>query len=256
MAAPRSLTPFVAAVAATALTVGGVLFGTAPVSAAPTQSAECTSALAALEAEFGDAFDIDDIDEAELDALLDEYEALFEEYEALLDELDSLDALDAEAEAEATELQADLDAAQIELDAADLALAEALADLNLAMEGEDVEAIALAQQTFEEAEAAQVLADGRVTEIDDALAAIVEEQSALRELIALAELDLDDLDAALEEIELLFEELFGDFDLERLLELLVTVALECDDQGDTDDDTEVDTAPVATPVTARASFTG
>lgn len=274
MAARRSLTPFVATIAATALCVGGVLVGTAPVSAAPALSEECTTALDALEEEFGDV-DLDfeeelsDEVQAQLDALFLAYEeAVVPLYEQL--GLDFFEIEDSEVVYELVDAAADdFETAAAARDAAELLLVDADEALTLAEEalveataGGDPDEVAAAQEARDLAATAQEEAAEVFAQADaaaDAAEAVLTEVSAVVEAIEL-------LDAELWEA---FDEIFPDLpeiDVERLLELLTEVALECndgsDDNGSDDDDdstgggTAPGTAPVAKPVSARASFTG
>ena len=277
MAARRPLTTIVAAAAASALVVGGVLVGTAPVSAAPAQSEACTTALEALEEEFGDvdlSFD-DDLGpevEAELEALFTAYEeavvALYAQlgldfysdddvYEV---EEAAVEALDGLTEARAV--------AQTLLDEADADLAEADETLAEAIETGDDTAVTEAEEARELAFAAQQTALGARDDADAALAQAQDELDEIQSVISA----IDDLDA---EFEAALDELLGglpEVDYDRLLELLLAVALECNTESGSEDSGSEDSgsdgtggsgtgggvaeAPVAQPVTGRASFTG
>lgn len=273
MASRRTLTPFVATVAAAALGVGGVLVGTAPVIAAPVRSDECTVAFTALEDEFGDvdiAFEpeLTAEVEAQLDAIFVAYEAavdalyaeldldyeyddVYQVYEAALDDLDG-----------ATE---DLDEAETDRDAADDALTLAQQALLVAEESGDKVQIAVAVAVRDRAVLDLAAA---VAVFDAATAAEIAAEASLAEVeVVIEAIDVLDL-----ELEAALEPLLGDvtdIDYDRLLQLLTDVSLACLDTASEDDGTDtvggpvsgpvsgpVGYAPVATPVSAGASFTG
>ncbi|MGJ7441842.1 hypothetical protein [Aquipuribacter sp. MA13-6] len=268
MAARRPLTPFVATLAVAALSVGGVLVGTAPVSAAPARSAECTAALDALEDEFGDVvFDFDEELSEELQAQVDALFVAYEDevvplYEQLgLDyfEVDieaAYEVLDA-AEEEFETAAAARDAAQSVLDDADEELRLAEAALLEATTGGDPDEITAAEAARDLAAEAQVAAAGEFAPADaaaDAAEDVLTEVETVVEAIEVLDIEFWD---ALDELLPYVDEL----DIERLLELLTAFALECNDDGEgsgsgSGSDSGSGKAPVATPVAARASFTG
>jgi tetratricopeptide (TPR) repeat protein len=276
MTRPRLAHALVASTAAAALAVGGVLLGAAPVSASSPVSAldhqteECLDALDAFEAEFGD-IDFDDLDglDGALDDLLNEF---FEQNADLFDEADALyeralelgadedaesvaDALEWPKQAAGTALtaaQGEVDARVTDLDEAQTAYDEGLA-ADPPLGDEELEALLLArdaaQQALTAAEAVRDDAQALVDEIDALITRGTEIEAELDRIFV-------------EEFEPRLEELLGsieELDLERFLELVTIILTECDleDDGADDDDTAGGgTAPVATPVKGRASFTG
>lgn len=263
MASPRPLVPFVSTLAVAGLVVAGVLVGTAPVSAAPARAADCVAAFDALEEEFGDVdLAVDDDLQSRLDALLVAYDeqsqVLYEQLETLAVAFDDLltaeDAALEGVEAAATardDAQAALDAAGVALGLAEIALATAVA-------GGDADAIIAAQGLRDLAASAQTSAQG---DLDDATTGLSGAESVLagvQEQATAAEAEMGEVSRRLDDLgtqfEADFEALVGDVpevDLDRLLQLLVAVALGCNGPGGS-----VTDAPVAQPVSARASFAG
>ncbi len=279
MSRPRPLHALVASTAATALAVVGVLTGTAPVSASSSalaaadhQSEQCLDALEAFEAEFGD-IDFDELDDADelVDDLLDEYfavtEDLFLELEELYARAVDLGA-DEDAETIREALAGPLADAEDARDTAERDVADATAALAFAQEAYDAGAAEDPPLSDEDLAALELARDGAQQALRAAEAVRDDKQAIVDEIDGIST-RADEVEAELERIfvedfEPLLDELLGgvdEVDLDRFLELVTLVLTTCDIAGEADDDTDDHAtdggaAPVATPVKARASFTG
>lgn len=275
----RTLTPLVATVAAAALSVGGVFLVASPVSAAPVQSDECITALTALGDEFGDVdFEVAAELEAELNALFEAYEGQSNDLNAQLELLFADVFADEEVASENFIAATDeRNAAQATLTANLSTLAQAEIALEAAL-GTDAEAGArtardTAAAAVMSADADLATANEALVEAQEALDAV---EAAFEEIAEEAAVIEEAILALDEEFNVAIEELLGELpeiEIERLLELLTDVALECTvvvedvtpiagpESGPvgipvTTPSAPVGSAPVATPMPGRATFTG
>ncbi|WP_380163494.1 hypothetical protein [Jannaschia sp. R86511] len=284
MPAHRSLsTSLLAVTGVMALAVGGLLVGAPPVSAAP-RSEVCLDLLEQLDTRYGVTYD--PALEAEVRGLVtDHYDtsgALSEQRTLLLPALDeaefvlgrTAEDLQWSTDRLATR-QADVDSA-----AADVAVAEA--ELQVAVDGGDPTAVESATLARDQAVAREVDAVGRRDEAAAGTARAQDAAAAAAAELADVHSEVDAIDAEVAElydgIYALFLERFGDSDYEHLSSVLTAVSRECPadvgnpdgTDGATDEPVvdrvggpaeadpvdDVDRAPVATPVTTRAPFTG
>lgn len=257
----------ITAVLAATLAVGALAVGAAPVSASqahPSRSAECTKVLEELEAEYGE-FPLSEDDRArylEMDAMFDE---INEDLDDALGRLAPLvDAqttasgalITAEAAVVATEQAKAVSAAA--LTAAEAALAAAL------------EAEPDGSDAVDEATAARDAARSADEDADEALAAAQATRSAATADLAAAEAATTDfaeseIDPLEERVVAILDELGVErtFDFTGFIELVQVAEAACEDttHGGSDRPAPVTRtpkpeAPVAKPVTVRATFTG
>jgi hypothetical protein len=266
------LVSLVAASAASAVTIGGLVFA-APSLAAPSvpqasPTAPCLAAIDAFEVEFGDAADVD---EKAVIELLTQYEDLLTNAEGLVADYEAAEQASQQAQAALPALRDDVTTADAAVVAAEEALDAATAGSLGQMTITQARLIA-AETTggFEQiaiAEAALAAARAAAADAADALAAGEDAAAAADAALADASARLHALDQALADIEARLDELVGgvDIDLDRFVQLVTDMAKACQSAGPADhvdaapvvDRTPtVHPAPVAKPVRARASFTG